>query len=330
MLTRYVPLLLLVACAPPAAHILLEPDDVDLGAKGETATIVATGTDEYQKPASVDGLKWESSDPAIATVDDKGVVTAVSSGDTTIKASIGDVYATAQVGVDILATAEAQAATFLVPGDVGALTFTLTNDKGSKYVSKTPTCASDSPAIELKDGKLYAKSLGSANITCTLGTTSFGTKVAVIPADVGELARSGAAAGADYKWIRDTVVLAPQVKRVGADRIKLTKFAILRSKERFTFVFCGTSEPMKMQLNDDKGVGITSEFTGPCPAATFSDDAPPWRGGVWNPMLVELANRGITPAKDESVEVSASAPDTWTVKGGGRTHVVMKNGVIQP
>ena len=85
-----------------AAHsVVIEPQKATLMAVGETEQLTATVLDRNEQPVDGVAISWTSSDPGVATVDEEGLVTAVSSGDARITASHGDLTDTAQIKVDI-------------------------------------------------------------------------------------------------------------------------------------------------------------------------------------------------------------------------------------
>ncbi|MGB3616803.1 MAG: Ig-like domain-containing protein, partial [Catalinimonas sp.] len=81
----------------PVAAVTLDQDDLTL-AMGDYATLTATVAPTN---VSLDSVVWRSADPAIATVDDRGLVFGLEAGTTTVTAEAYDngVSATAQVTV---------------------------------------------------------------------------------------------------------------------------------------------------------------------------------------------------------------------------------------
>jgi alpha-tubulin suppressor-like RCC1 family protein/uncharacterized protein YjdB len=78
--------------------ITIEPTAVTLGA-GQSSTLTATLKDDFSNVLTGRIVTWTSSDPAIATVDAKGVVTGVKPGTTTVLAQSGAQIATVTVTV---------------------------------------------------------------------------------------------------------------------------------------------------------------------------------------------------------------------------------------
>ncbi len=90
-----------VAVMQTAYGIVAEPQSATLMAIGETVQLTATVLDRNEHPVAGVAVAWTSSDTGVATVDEEGLVTAVSSGDARITASHGGFSATVQVEVDI-------------------------------------------------------------------------------------------------------------------------------------------------------------------------------------------------------------------------------------
>jgi alpha-tubulin suppressor-like RCC1 family protein len=80
-----------------AAAIVVDPPapSIEVGAN---QTLTAKVRDLHGNPMEIP-VTWSSSDPAIASVDPSGVVTAMSAGDATVKASAGNIHGTASVHV---------------------------------------------------------------------------------------------------------------------------------------------------------------------------------------------------------------------------------------
>ena len=107
-LVLLLPLLLpLLACgddpaAPPLpvpTSITIAPSTVTLW-RGVSFHLTATVRDQNARPMSGVAVVWRSADPSTATVDAKGLITAVGSGETTVTATAGAATATATVNVD--------------------------------------------------------------------------------------------------------------------------------------------------------------------------------------------------------------------------------------
>jgi hypothetical protein len=67
--------------------------------QGQTAAATVSGLDQLNRPIATSGATWASSSPAIATVDDVGIIRAVAPGSTTVTASIGTISASRSISV---------------------------------------------------------------------------------------------------------------------------------------------------------------------------------------------------------------------------------------
>jgi len=98
---------LLAGCAgDPLTTITVTPEKVELTEKGQNESLVANGKSKQGAVSALKAVTWTSSDPAVATVDEKGTVTAVKSGEATITAAAGDVKGSSKVTVLIAGSVE--------------------------------------------------------------------------------------------------------------------------------------------------------------------------------------------------------------------------------
>ena len=158
------------------ATITLEPG------KTETLSAVITPSDAADK-----SVTWSSSDAAIATVDAKGVVTAVKAGTATITvASVADnsKKATCAVTVEnsVVPVAKVELNKTELSLEVGkeeTLTATVTPDNAT---DKTVTWStSDATIATVTDGKITAVKEGTVTITATAGEQTATCEVTVTP-----------------------------------------------------------------------------------------------------------------------------------------------------
>lgn len=84
--------------APNAGRLILSPESVSLDALGARAAYEAAWWDAGVT-SDPGACAWSTDDPQIATVNDAGIVTAVTNGSTTVRATCADTTATAAVGV---------------------------------------------------------------------------------------------------------------------------------------------------------------------------------------------------------------------------------------
>ncbi|MGH7507293.1 MAG: Ig-like domain-containing protein, partial [Longimicrobiales bacterium] len=98
------------ATAGPTVAVTVSPSPVVLDAIGATVQLQVAANDAHDNPIQGRAPAWTSSDPAIATVDGAGVVTAVSAGTATVSAALDGV--TGEVAVTVQ---PAVATIFLLP-----------------------------------------------------------------------------------------------------------------------------------------------------------------------------------------------------------------------
>lgn len=133
--------------------------------KGDTHTLKAN---VQPSDATDKTVKWTSSDTAVATVDQNGLVTAVNSGNATITASAGDISATCAVSVIIPVTSISLSSKNLTlkVGETATLDATIlpedATDKNVLWYSSNPEVAS------VEGGVITAIGFGQAEITAQI------------------------------------------------------------------------------------------------------------------------------------------------------------------
>ena len=85
--------------AQSPSSITIEPAMVSLTAAGQTAQLTVEVLDRNGHPVAGAAIAWRSSDEAVATVTDQGLVTAVMSGSATITASVGSLTQNATITI---------------------------------------------------------------------------------------------------------------------------------------------------------------------------------------------------------------------------------------
>jgi hypothetical protein len=98
---RFLPLLLLVACARPD-HIEIDPRAPRLSRKGESLHLHAKMMDRGGKVYPQERAGWKSRDPFIAGITSDGDVTALSSGHTVLTATWNELTAEVPLDVDMV------------------------------------------------------------------------------------------------------------------------------------------------------------------------------------------------------------------------------------
>jgi hypothetical protein len=151
----------------------LSPSEMTLGV-GESATISPTLTKSNGDPVNPRALKWESTNPAHATVDRDGVVTGVAAGNPAIIASSGKNADTTRIRV---VDRDPQPGVKISPDTVvlkwlnatATLTAELRDDEGTVVAQPGLTWKSLNPDIAQTDdmGVISAKGVGVALIVAT-------------------------------------------------------------------------------------------------------------------------------------------------------------------
>lgn len=136
-------------------------------ARGESRTLTAS---VQPHNATVDAVQWTSSDNSVASVDQKGTVTAVAVGEATITASAGGFSASCSISVSVPVTSISLDPNLLLltKGSVAVLTATVSPDDAS---DKTVQWSSDNPSVATVDqnGRVTAVDAGDAVITASAG-----------------------------------------------------------------------------------------------------------------------------------------------------------------
>ena len=151
----------------PVSSITVLPETLSL-VEGEECTLTATVLPE---DATYQTVTWSSSDDAVATVSEEGVVTAVAAGTATITASCGGQTATCELTVTTLyipveSVTLSPSAITLTPGSSMYLTATVYPENAT---NQEITWDSDNIAIvrAYPGGQIFTSALGTATVTVT-------------------------------------------------------------------------------------------------------------------------------------------------------------------
>lgn len=174
-----------VTGAVPAEKISLSPETQSLKI-GETSVLNVTAV---PTGASLTGLAWESSDPAVAAVDENGKVTASGAGEATITATLGTLHASSTINVSRVDVASVTLSEYKLEISAG-LSSRLT-------ASVQPADATDpsiiwkssneSVATVATDGTVRAHKDGTAQITATADGVSAVCEVTVTSVPVTDI-----------------------------------------------------------------------------------------------------------------------------------------------
>lgn len=150
---------------------------------GGTVGLVATLRDERGNPIAAGPFEWRSSNPAVATVDAKGVVSFLTEGVVVVTATSGAATATAQFESRIpVATVAVLPLTATVPvGKTVSLAATPKSAAG-KVLARTVVWTSRNPAIAtVNGGTVTAVAVGTATIVATADEGSGTATITVVP-----------------------------------------------------------------------------------------------------------------------------------------------------
>lgn len=165
---------------PPPSGIIefvrLDKTSLEFTGEGQTATLKATPLLGDYTPAPVDDvnkvLNWESYDPAIATVDPNGNVTAVGNGMTTIVVTAKEnnyavAYCRVTVSIPVPVTSVSVTPSSVTLTKAGETTQLSASVSPSNAANKSVTWSTDNSAVATvsNDGVVTAVANGSCNIT---------------------------------------------------------------------------------------------------------------------------------------------------------------------
>ena len=175
----------------PVASVSVSPARVDL-APGSHASVTASAADAAGK--SLDGrtVLWASSNPAVATIDATGVITAVAPGTATITATSEGVSGSALVSVAVppiaTVTLQPQSAT-VQRGATLQLTATVTDATGAAVTNRALTWISSNPGVAVVSatGLVTAVAPGSAKVIASLDDKADTASISVVAVPVGSV-----------------------------------------------------------------------------------------------------------------------------------------------
>jgi hypothetical protein len=167
--------LALSACGQQPARVLLEPTGTRLFGRGQQAKFHANPVSKRNEPLQKFACAWSSSDEKVATV--KGqhndvTVTATGPGSTSIRCTIGEIFAEANVAVRFAGKVEVKPTQVdltmedePVPAALQIQTF---DDQGALLVGRAPfiRCANEEIARGDSRGQLWG--VGEGETTCSV------------------------------------------------------------------------------------------------------------------------------------------------------------------
>ena len=174
-----------ISVSQVTSRIAIEPAMATLMSIGATVQLIATVFDGNDQPVDGAVVTWQSSDETVATVDDAGLVTALSNGVSRISARIGSVSQSAEVRVMQEAkriAIEPAMATLMSIGATVQLTATVFdgNDQPVDGAVVTWQSSDETVATVSMQGLVTAVDNGIAKITATSGGASAEIEVNVL------------------------------------------------------------------------------------------------------------------------------------------------------
>lgn len=137
---------------------------------GETRQLTATVEPENATNKTV---KWSQDNGSVATVDDDGLVTAVSAGEAKISAKVGDILVYCTVNVSATGTIKIdQSDLTLGAGSTRTLTATVSQDAPEGSTVAWSSSDTSVASVDTKTGEVKALKTGKATITATLKDAS--------------------------------------------------------------------------------------------------------------------------------------------------------------
>jgi len=178
----------------PVAAIALSPAAIT-GVPGNTAQVSAALTDANGNVVTGVTVSWSSSNTAVATISSGGLVTLVTQGTATIKASAGGVTATIGATVNAAPVASvvlSPTSITGVPGNTAQVSAVLKDASGNTVTGKTVSWASSDATIAnvSSSGLVTLQKQGSTTITASDGSISATVAVTVNAAPVMAIALS--------------------------------------------------------------------------------------------------------------------------------------------
>jgi uncharacterized protein YjdB len=181
-----------IAVTPvPVASISVTPPRVDL-VPGAHAALGAIAYDASGRPLDGRAMVWASSNPAVATVDESGAVTALAAGSAIITATSEGISGSSAVSVAVPAVASVailpQAAT-IQRGSTAQLAANVTDESGAAVTDRAPTWTSSNSAVAIvsASGLVTAVTTGSASVVAALDGKADTASITVVAVPVGSV-----------------------------------------------------------------------------------------------------------------------------------------------
>lgn len=169
---------IVAGCTPRPAALMVSPDPVRVAEEPVAlrAVVVDAGGVSLDVPVT-----WTTSDPAVATVDHAGRLTAVRSGTTTVRASAGERYDDVLVEVELFASATLEVPLLLTAGERAPLSWSARDDTGGPWEGAVACSSADGAVLAVADGEVVALTPGRSTVTCVASGRTFAAEVHVLP-----------------------------------------------------------------------------------------------------------------------------------------------------
>ncbi len=173
----------IVVIPPGVASVRVTPTSAAIKV-GETVHLVAEPLDGSGNALEGRTVTWSSDNEAVATVDNTGIVTGVSSGAATITATSEGKSGTSGIAVGAAVAASiavAPPSITVIAGQTSQLTATVKDGNGSVISGAPVTWTVDKPAVAIvgSTGLVAGQAAGTATITATSGSVHVNVPVTV-------------------------------------------------------------------------------------------------------------------------------------------------------
>ena len=170
--------------APVATTVTVTPETATFAALGNTVQLAARVLDQNGQAITNATISWASSDGAVATVDNAGLVSAVGNGSATVTAASGEASGSATITVEQVATSirvSPEADTLGAIGATTQLSATAEDANGREVPGSAFTWVSSDTLVATVDesGLVTAIGNGSATVTAASGEASGSATITV-------------------------------------------------------------------------------------------------------------------------------------------------------
>ena len=162
------------------AAVRVVPEELTFTAAGQTAQLAATVLDESGRVVEGAKLSWQSANPAVATVDAAGLVTAVDIGITTVRARWGSLSGGAAVrvkGAPRVAVSPARG--MIALGDTLRIVAEAYDEYGNAVEGAAFTWSSSRDSLATVDGSGLVRGVALGEVTITATVRSGGAEASI-------------------------------------------------------------------------------------------------------------------------------------------------------